>query len=97
MQLIEWKYPRSRMVFKAYRENHFSPLPVDLMPMSLYIRRTPDSVRESLILDTDHYIEDLCLPCDWQIPEAQIRQLQEPMSQVFKAAISDQAVQRYME
>ncbi len=96
-QLIEWKYPRSRIVFKAYRAYHTDPLPVDLRPVSLLFSRRPTKDRESLIFDIDHFVEELRMPPDWLLVGEQIRQLQEPMSQIFKAALSEHAVRRYME
>jgi uncharacterized protein (TIGR04255 family) len=96
-QLIEWKYPRSRILFKVYRGNHTDPLPVDLKPVSLRFSRGPCKDRESLIFDIDHFVEELRMPPDWLLVGELIRQLQEPMSQIFKAALSEHAVRRYKE
>jgi uncharacterized protein (TIGR04255 family) len=83
VQLIEWKYPRSRVLFKVYRGTHTDPLPVDLKPVSLRFSRCPSKDRESLIFDIDHFVEELRTPPDWLLVGELIRQLQEPMSQIF--------------
>jgi uncharacterized protein (TIGR04255 family) len=97
VHLVEWKYSRSRIVFKAYRGCHTEPLPVDLQPITLQFSRRPPKDTESLILDIDHFVDGLRMPPDWLLAGDQIRQLQEPMSQIFKGALTDHAVQRYNE
>jgi len=84
-----------RMFVRASRGKHSEPLPADLLPMTLKPERSPDPQRESFILDIDHFAENLRLDPEPAEIERRIRELQAPMADIFRSAITDHAVRMF--
>ena len=71
-----------------------SPLPPDLSMLAPRIQRKPKSNRVSAILDTDHFSEK-SMDFDHDRLARIVTDLQAPVADIFKSAITDHAVQKW--
>lgn len=84
-----------QLIVKVSHARHESELPVDLMPCPLMLPRKPDKAHESIFLDWDHSIDNQNIDPDRQKLDEVLRALKDPISVVFKEAITDHAVERW--
>jgi uncharacterized protein (TIGR04255 family) len=82
-----------RLVLKVSSGSHQQVVPGDLQPLSLKSKDIPVD-RSTTMLDSDHFVEDGLEP-DLKRLESVIRQLHGPISQVFRAAITKHAVEKW--
>jgi uncharacterized protein (TIGR04255 family) len=82
-----------QLVFRATHGHHQLLLPPDLLPLSLKLSRTPDQAAPSLFLDTDHFAVRDTPPMGVGELEDILLKLKQPISRVFRAAITNRAVQ----
>lgn len=81
---------RGTIVLRATRARHDVPLPPDLLPLALQMKRTPSKTTPSLFLDTDHFVPDSkATAVDL---EGVIRDLKLPIAHLFKQAITEKAL-----
>lgn len=83
------------LILKASRGVHPHEVPIDLVGHGLNALRMPPPEAPSIILDTDHYVDSLNLDPDVEVLEEKLRALHRPISQIFKAVVTDYAVQRW--
>ena len=81
-----------KLVIRVVRGKHDFPVPPDLMPLALVPCRIPDSKQTSVMLDTDHFVENTGISVDLKSLEELLRELKLPISEAFKLAITDKAV-----
>lgn len=93
-QLISGKTKTGQLLVRFTKARHTSPLPLDLSPTALQLKRVPKSTKESAIMDTDHFAEK---SIDFDVGQLTklIGELQSPIGSVFKAAITDYAVEQW--
>lgn len=93
-QLVSARTKSGQMIVRFTRAKHTSPLPPDLSALALKVQRTPKATRESAILDTDHFTEkNVGFSNEWL--SRIVTDLQAPVGDVFRAAITDYAVQKW--
>ena len=93
-QLVNAKTNAGQLWVRFTKAKHASPLPPDLGSVSLQLKQVPSSDKESAIMDTDHFAEksmDFDLTQLTQVIDA----LQAPIGDVFKAAITEHAVEQW--
>lgn len=93
-QLVNAKTAAGQLWVRFTKAKNTSPLPPDLGSVSLQLKRIPSSDRDSAIMDTDHFAEksmDFDLNQLTQVIDA----LQAPIGDVFKAAITEHAVEQW--
>ncbi len=78
-----------RFVLKVFGGIHTQVVPGDLHPVTLKTR-APQPDRQTILLDSDHFTED-GFSYELKRLESVIRQLHAPISQVFHAAITEHA------
>jgi uncharacterized protein (TIGR04255 family) len=81
-----------QLVFRATRGKHNFPLPPDLLPLTLRVARAADAGQTSVFLDTDHFVDLTETPVDVEKLEETVRALKAPITQAFKHAITDKAI-----
>lgn len=93
-QFVSARTDAGKLFIKFSKGLHGESVPSDLLPLSLAMNRKPPQGAVSGILDTDHFTEEAF---DFEIPrlESVIRQLKGPISQVFRAAITEYAVKQW--
>jgi uncharacterized protein (TIGR04255 family) len=79
-----------RLVFRTTRGQLGAPLPLELLPLSLSLKRSPDPTKVSILLDTDHIVDKPKVPFD-ELTNL-LGELKAPISAAFKKAITQKAV-----
>jgi uncharacterized protein (TIGR04255 family) len=87
-QYVIGKSKQGDLLFRLSRSRHLSALAPDLMDPTIAGLRVPDPTRESVIVDIDHFKDNAGLDPSIDQIEQYIRTLQEPMSQIFKDAVT---------
>jgi len=88
-QFHRFKTSNGRLQLRLARGKHKTVLPNDLMPMGLKVGREPVLDRDSLILDTDHFVEGQESRVDQPEIEGHLRALKEPIARIFRDAVTD--------
>lgn len=83
------------LLVKVSRAKHGSELPAELLPVSLEMSRKPSPDRDSIFLDWDHYVDQINLDPDPNVLASTLRELKAPITEIFKAAVTDHAVRRW--
>lgn len=78
-----------RLYLKVSHGIHPQPVPGDLQPLSLKVRKA-ETDRFTAILDSDHFTEE-AFGFELARLESVLRQLHGPISKIFRAAITDHA------
>ena len=94
-QLIRGTTKQGELVFRFSRARHSTPLPADLMDASLANLRSPRADQESVFVDIDHFRENADLDPDPKALRQLILDLQDPMSTLFKDAVSEFAIKKW--
>jgi uncharacterized protein (TIGR04255 family) len=94
-QLFIAKSSLGTLVLRVSVGLHASAIPIELSPLSLNVSRNPDQSNTSIILDTDHFAENLSLTPDSKAIEDLLRQLKLPIAQTFKNSITEFAVKQW--
>lgn len=93
-QFLTGNTKAGQLVVRYTKANHATPLPPDLSPPALRFERMPDPETRSAILDTDHFMER-SVDFDLQEMRKLVDNLQAPIGDVFKAAITEKAVKAW--
>lgn len=80
------------LLMRVSRALHSSALPADLLPSALKLTRQPNSDKESMLLDWDHYIDSVNLDPDPDALAEKLRSLKAPIAKVFEEAVTEHAV-----
>jgi uncharacterized protein (TIGR04255 family) len=94
-QFVRGQTPEGVLLLRYSRAKHGAALPPDLFDASLAGMRTPNSDRESVIIDIDHFRDNADLDPDPSQVQQLIERLQGPMSALFKSAVTPFAIEQW--
>jgi uncharacterized protein (TIGR04255 family) len=94
-QFVRGQTPEGILLLRYSRAKHGAALPPDLFDASLAGMRTPNSDRESVIIDIDHFRDNADLDPDPSQVQQLIERLQGPMSALFKSAVTPFAIEQW--
>ena len=94
-QFVRGQTPEGTLLLRYSRAKHGAALPPDLFDASLTGIRTPNSDRESVIIDIDHFRDNADLDPDPTQVQQIIEKLQGPMSALFKNAVTPFAIKQW--
>ena len=94
-QFIAGKTAQGDLHFRYSRAQHSAALPIDLLDPTLGAMRIPRDKQDSVIIDIDHFKDNADLDPDQTVLERLIRDLQGPMSTVFKDAVTSFACEQW--
>ncbi|HEX7028385.1 MAG TPA: TIGR04255 family protein [Gammaproteobacteria bacterium] len=83
-----------QLVCRCILANHASPIPSDLMPLRLALKKEPDSEKRTAILDTDHFSEKE-FDFDPKSIVKNLRALHTLTSKSFKTAVTQAALKEW--
>jgi uncharacterized protein (TIGR04255 family) len=87
-QMVMGKTTSGNIVFRYSRAQHPIAVPPELMDPTLAGLKKPQSSMESVIVDIDHFKDNADLDPNLEQLEKLIRDLQGPMSTLFKDAVT---------
>lgn len=93
-QLVNARTEAGQIWVRFTKAMHASPLPPDLGSVALQLKRVPSVDKESAIMDTDHFAEK-SMDFDMDQLTQVIDALHVPLGDVFKAAITEHAIEQW--
>lgn len=94
-QMVVGKTTVGDIVFRYSRAQHHVAVPPELMDPTLTGLKKPQPNAESVIIDIDHYKDNADLDPNANVLEKLIRDLQGPMSTLFKDAVTQFACEQW--
>lgn len=94
-QIVAGKTTQGDILFRYSRANHTVSVPADLLDPTLSGLRTPKNDQESAIIDIDHFKDNADMDPNAAALEEFIRELQGPMSMLFKDAVTTFACEHW--
>ena len=93
-QFINTRTKTGQLIVRFTRAKLSSPLPPDLSILAPKIQRKPKQSNVSAILDTDH-VSDKDVDFDRDHLDKIVTDLQAPVADIFKAAVTDYAIDKW--
>jgi len=94
-QIVAGKTAQGDILFRFSRARHTASVPAELMDPTINGLRVPQTDQESAIIDIDHFKDNTDLDPKPEELESFIRELQGPMSTLFKDAVTPFACEQW--
>lgn len=91
-QLVRGKTPHGELMFRCSQARHGASLPADLLDPHITVEAPPKN-EESVFIDIDHFKDNADADPDPAALQQLLMNLQDPMSHIFKDAVTQEAIE----